>query len=718
MTVLVDERLLDDFQECVVDLISRTATEHQPAFMTYEERFWLLGSVLLGTPAIRGGGRPRDFPMGRARATAIRLTRLLRGCSGVWVGAGQRPNIKDGNAFDTVLAFQLIVLSPKLPWEMEPRSHKFWRIVIQRLLKIAVYSVALHGQSTLGLKEVGSELYSIRGSARYKLDVTRWLRRCYDVLALNSSESDVGKLDMTLPGQGQANEFRVLPAAAWLSGALARWVPEHPGGTFEVAGTPMTNAVEALKAIPIHLSQSKTRKVQGFLAQGRQLSIVRGLSAWSMRSSALLRERQIAERGRSFVVGDSDALVQVAHHWKPPVEKYAERLFEDLRESSVADSLPLIGTFPEIHCTLMREPEALYPPVYASVCTWNMYDFCTQREVYYEDREEEERAARDLLTANLIQGRRRGPNECWGLAGMVASKDREGQFLKMPWRARARTGEVYCGRAMLYSLAGKSWRQLTSEGLRDRLAERCELRRPCDEGGHPRITARSYAKERMKALSRAFGGNTWMLEDGAPVDHVLVRLDGTRVGSAFVGTAPLSRPGLGCALEGILIDMLLDSLTELLVGMYRDAGIKEWMVPLDQLYLGGDDLQMIVPTPLLVPWVECLRVATQRRPSDAGWEDLSWKLTGVQFPQPPPGTETLFEAPRKAHAHVDTLMEVLRKERETWLPASEDHWQRRPVRGLGDYPDNLTPWTAPLPNERFRTLFLLDEKTVTDPFRP
>ena len=96
------------FADMLIEGIDQTAIPAPVASLSHRDRFVLLTDALCGSPRIRGGARPRDFPFGSARKRSLDMVGLL------WMSeASHRLGTHDGSfrLIDFVVAMRLLAVA-------------------------------------------------------------------------------------------------------------------------------------------------------------------------------------------------------------------------------------------------------------------------------------------------------------------------------------------------------------------------------------------------------------------------------------------------------------------------------------------------------------------------------------------------------------------------------------------------------------------------------
>ncbi len=448
----------------------------------------------------------------------------------------------------------------------------------------------------------------------------------------------------------------------------------------------------------LHLVQLeiKGRGVQDFLAMGRTWSTTRGLSAWASQTTARLREQLIEVLGpnNAALLTDSDAIVLFAARADPrtstdpsdrdhpPVGDYqATKLrttavtvaagLETWDREQLLNALPVLTALPSVVLDALIPTKRLWPHLLIRAQSHTLLDFCVRSASWNADdsAKRAERRRKDAATLRFDYGEE--PSDladalCWGLRradAPIANADNP------PWLGAGVQGAMtYCPRAQLFSLAGKSWRQITAGGLRERM----------EAALHQPVAVYSHRSDRNRALAELGWLATGEGRTGANARaEVLVRIDGAGVGALFVETPPLTRGGLSQALERTLVDLWFSAVLGMMRELVAEHGTEgELVLPVDLFYVGGDDLQFLIPAQLFPKLLEQLRLGT--REVDATCDEVRWKLvaTGVLRARNGAGIGVHMpnDAEGAAHRRLTVLMAGMKELEVEKLPVWTDSW--------------------------------------------
>jgi hypothetical protein len=393
--------------------------------------------------------------------------------------------------------------------------------------------------------------------------------------------------------------------AALHAGSMADhgWSPKRTEGG-------IAEAVDRMLDTQVWLLRVKTHEVQKFLKRGTNLWMRRGASAWVSHSLAVAREL-LPELGafnppeetlRPFLLTDVDAVAGFACFSAPPCESLCSQLEKALEESFRREN-PKLWAFREAAPSLRDRDVALracFPRFRLESELFTLRSLCGIREWKSEDlleRERETARSEDRYSESRTLGLRLLEE---GTCAFVADDEGLLSVGEVPWR-RGELGNPsigWCG--IVWSLAGATYRAHTLQGLAAEL-DLPPLQLPRDHSDWRRLLG----------------------EEEGEVAYLM--LDGDMVGRKL-GTLPY----LSAIQAGL--DLLEKTQRGLLAGIQtacgaKADGLKLRTLPVELVYLGGDDLMVDLPSRYLDAFLE----GFSRNPDS----EEDWGFTGVALLVPP-----------------------------------------------------------------------------------
>jgi hypothetical protein len=549
----------------LIQALREGATPATPCFLSHRQRWRWLMDTLQGHPLIRGHQRPRDFPIDpaarRILATAIALQQLPLKAWPDGKQAEGHPNLGSwAYAFGAVV--EGLLAREREGHEKICRSAVQW--VIWTVLRAA------------GKASSAAACQRLAGTLGMTLnEMPLLLKRDASV----PKEAELYQIG--LPGE---DSLVAAAATAALLASIAA-TQEDPG---RIAGLHAEHSqVTELLNLRFWLVSLKPSKVQAFLSRARLSFLQRGASAWASQALALAREGLVsirAPRTRTWVlVTDVDALAEFITFTKPQARRLStalQRHFEGMwskgdvleaRMPRLAQVARRIGDSPE---DLQARLYTLPPFEVQASPALNLRQLCVGRPGL----------SKQGLKAKNDEGRGKGRIADWHPAPPVFDGPScpwvAGDRGRLPaqdllWLDGDRTKPTLGWSAMTWSLAGMTHRLMVHQGL-------------CEGLARPDLSLITKHPDWLEALRESDG------------DHAYLKLDGDGVG-VTLGTLPkLQASTVG-------LDILLHLQAGLLEGLNRVIGA--WQanhpgqplttLPLDLLYLGGDDLVCSLPAAYL-----------------------------------------------------------------------------------------------------------------------
>ena len=577
MTPIDRPRLLTS----IAEVLRRASVPIPTWHLAPRARWVMLRDSLLGHSPIRGGLRPRDLPFDPDAREAIHMAADVHGLEPYEVrraissGIGASPLQADGGPGSIAFHDWLVCYSALVEHRVarNPDRH-------EAVCRSAVYDCVTELRRGLGFNARGTDAP----------ERCPFVHRMLGLLGL--SQQDWSRLP-------KDNEDRYV---ARLGGLLRRCDPERiQKSSLDAPDQARLNELEAMR---FRLVTLKTSKVQDYLARGRYHWLMRGASTWCAQSLALSRDLVLSDEENAkglFLLSDSDAVVS----FLGPESITADGIAASLQKGVVAfwgdetrgeaDSdrrFPRLAAWRDrAWCAGVRPSSVMPDLVVACSEPISLANLCGPHAA--GDGPEPHRRMLQWRTDFV------GDPQC-----AYVEQDR-GLCCDTPeW---LRPGDPREPKAMgwtsvVWSLCGATFRTHAHEGLASELELPDLPLAPVDLG---------------KSLER------WGRQN-EPV--VYVKIDGDLVGQRFRKRRIPELSGLGLALVQSVFRRLVAAARQLLAasGSHPTAGL-----PLDLVYLGGDDLLCCVPQGLLRSLLESFG---GEQDLHGPWADMTFTFAAIELP--------------------------------------------------------------------------------------
>lgn len=575
--------------DLLVETLRDGATEASPWYLTHRQRWRWLIETLLGHPRLRGGQRPRDYPADaaslRAVSVAVQIHRLsLQGWSGM-------PRGSDCQYGSWLVVFSLMVEGCVMKACPNPEAAALsslqwavWQLL--RSLNAVEDDAAFHQViATLGLT-----------------------RQEFEALGRKPPKSCPGCDATCADSVAIAARAALIAARKADEEMLSDWACADGAGALRDRESDTALAVERMLSRPVWLLRLKTYKVQDLLRRSKPLWMARGASAWVSQALAMARELLPIQEAfelddycsRPLLVTDVDALAIFACYSPPPCESL-ERQLESSLQRDFNRQNPKLANFRMAHPALVAmdlDVLASYPKIRIWSEPMTIRDLCVpRREMDKKALEEERRTAAltDRYCESISLGLEQASSTCSFVnndRGLIAVGE-------VPWLRGEKDKEIgWCG--IVWSLAGPTYRAHTLQGLASWL-DLQPLQLPTDHHDWRRL------------LGEVDGGIAYLKLDGDRVGRTLGKLPYIKAIQAGLDLQETIQQGL---LAGI--DAVCDSI--------KDGGQVPKTLPVDLIYLGGDDLLLSLPVRHLGVFLEGFQ--TSERSSG------KWSFTGIAISVP------------------------------------------------------------------------------------
>jgi hypothetical protein len=353
----------------------------------------------------------------------------------------------------------------------------------------------------------------------------------------------------------------------------------------------------------------RTTDVQGYLARGKRHWLMRGASAWCSQSLSLARDLLLMDDGMEassppgagILLSDSDAIFSIVASASLTVEAVADRLEKRLRAfwgdraGGTPESdrrFPRFAEYRRIAIDEGVDPAGVMPVIKIQGSRpLTAVDLCTGRFSQFKSPDEVS-----------VTFQRAVPN---APACSFVTDDSRITLKSPPWlRDEDRRSPRPVGwTGIVWSLCGTTFRTHCHEGLSARL-----------RGVHLRIVPVNHG-DWLKTLT---------LSD-EPM--IYVKIDGDAIGARFRRTRIPRLPGLGLALADTVSRRLMAAVEA--VCRTSDQSEQPMCLPLDIVYLGGDDLLCCVPRSVLPTVLDAFG-----RPlaGDRKWRNVTFTFAAIELP--------------------------------------------------------------------------------------
>lgn len=645
---------MSDFLDVFEDVFSLVSAPTRIEYLDYEQNWRLLIQVLLGHPPIRGGIRPRDFPIGHHHERALQLASALCHARVPYaIGSYLRiPARGSYSLHEWCIAFALLSLE-----EERQVGYRFRiRIVLEKLQDVLYRADPERGRL---FHDTSCLMFGLRAPEMERVnpqqELFQQVQRRADVAALSAllshTSTPLSAGEGAILESGIDDKCRLVfeettvsrPSDHFRSHHLQRYLC----------------ALDELAAVDLWLITIKGNKIQKLLDRCKLSFIRRGASAWCSQSLALLRDELLCTPlldAPPMLLSDSDAVVTMvtAHEIdSTTMDEIARTILTDSMKSTGA----LTARFPKLQewrdqAEREIDPDGegenwralarVHPDFSIQVRQTNLLEMALDGQRWREDHEYEdaEGEARLISLRHDRPASVAGHEECDGLVGCKTYRD-EG-FRLPPWYEDH--NEKFGWEAVAYSMVGGIYRMTADRGLAADVEDLV----------HEPIDVRALWKRRCKALSKAKAITS--------LRTALVHIDGDRIGRLFIETPSIARPAHGIGLESMLRYRFVGAVKKLI------ERTKLPLLPVDLLYLGGDDLMLRLPADLLDEFADAFAQSVPRT-GDADCpldrlSELTFTIVAVEYDSVPRvyGNESRPpETTLKAMRRLSPLMKLAKK---------------------------------------------------------
>jgi len=565
----------------ICEVLRRASVPVPTWHLAPRDRWVMLRDTLLGHAPIRGGLRPRDLPFDPDAREAIHMAADVHGLEPYEVRKAitkevfQSPLQADGKpgtiAFRDWLVCYSALIEHRLRHEPDNRDQVY---------RSAVYDCIAELRRALGFNERGSDTP----------EQCPFVHRMLGLLGLSQQEWS------RLPAEGE--DRRVARLGSLLRTSDLRQIDRSK---FDTADQTQLSMLESKRFRVITI---KTSKVQEYLARGRYHWLMRGASTWCAQALALLRDLVLsdsAHAGGAFLLSDSDAIVSFLAPEGITVDGVAESLdrgvvafwADDTDGKAECDTrFPRLRAWRERARRVGVSPSSVMPDVVvACSAPITLADLCSLHKVGAGP----EPHRRVLGWGNVWEG----DSQC----GYVEDDRSLGTDAPEWLRPEGRKSSNAMGwTSIVWTLCGATFRTHAYEGLAAKLALPDLSLAPVDQG-------------------------KWLEGQGRQNEPlVYLKIDGDSIGDRFKSSRIPELPGLGLALVQSVFRRLVAAARDLLAAGGSSPAVG---LPLDIVYLGGDDLLCCVPQGLLPTLLESFgREQDSRDP----WASMTFTFAAIELP--------------------------------------------------------------------------------------
>lgn len=544
-------------------------------------RWVMLRDTLLGHAPIRGGLRPRDLPFDPDAREAISMAADVHGLEPYEVRAaipaevGSSPLQPEGKPGTIAFRDWIVCYSALVEYRLghAPDSH-------DQVCRQAVYDCIRELRRAMGLNERGAAEprhcpFVHRMLGLLGLSQQEWLR-----LSIDSNDRNLARVGALLR--------RYDPAAV-------------SQGRLDASDQAM---LSELKAMRFRLFTLKTSKVQDYLARGKYHWLMRGGSTWCAQALALSRDLVLSDEEHAqglFLLSDSDAIVSFLGPETASLDEMVSALEGNVRTFWGDDSEGFSESDTRFPRLAAWRNQARRAGVRPSSVMPDLVVACS-----------EPRSLADLCGPSAAgegpEPQRRTLRWNIGCADAppcaYVEKDRGLCLVTPEWLQPEdpRKPRAMGWTSLVWSLCGATFRTHAHEGLASELVLPDLVLAPVDLG---------------KSLER------WGRQNESVA---YVKIDGDSVGDRFRNRRVPELPGLGLALVQSVFRRVTNAAKKILAASGNSPATG---LPLDLVYLGGDDLLCRVPDGLLPALLDAFG---EELVSGDPWSDVTFTFAAIELP--------------------------------------------------------------------------------------
>lgn len=589
-----DHATAEDLLKALRQVSVRVPTWH----LTESERWHLFRDLLFGNVRVRGSLRPRDLPLDAACMQVLTAAASVQAMRPYEVTNG-RISFRH---WLTCFCLLHSVATKKKPSAKLPESQQLACVILELVISLLgtapppgtpLEAIAKHPFT--------QQLIGVLGLSQQEWD-SLWGRCDIDPASRSVSLARLAALVMAIPDPPQLATADRQKWHAELAGKLRQ------EGFPELHGEKKKALLASLDEQFCRQATLKIPGVQRYIAQGKNHWNFRGASAWCSQTLGVARDCFL-DASKGLMSSDSDAIVAA---WLP--ESADERTLNDAVKASMerlwslspATNDAMHARFPRLADWLTQEIEALRAedprispladtqlPGFSVRCkeSWSLLDICVRRvpkEPKIREAPVVPRPADDETT------------ECAHVIGHPPV------FSKYPPWLRPQGGKRRVGvAAVAWSLCGTTYRTHSHEGLCEAIGER---------------------KLRLQSVHHG----EWLETLGMPDSRLThLKLDGDGVGDKFREAPLADSTWLSMELARTMQHRLIAGVRETFAHHKQNyPTLEDRPLPIDVVYLGGDDLYVCLPWDLVDVFLDAFAADDMSRNP---WNNLTFTFIAARL---------------------------------------------------------------------------------------
>ncbi len=580
-----------ELAELVCRQLERVKAETLLPMLDACRRWQLLVELLLGHAKVRGG-RTRDYPFSQDRQDSCRIVALLRGRTR-WVKPWSAEVKIDVPDHLLVVALQMVVAS-----EIADRPHAELRTerFYSEGLRFLIQEIVAGGDSTMS--QALADQLGLGGNQTQDAKAWNWQSKpvkAANLLAALSCELHqsalIGESNATSGSLGRAS---IVPADRRPD--LTNLLRQRLG--------PSESLLQTLARSRVRIAGIQAKRVQALIDQCQRSFIQRGASFWISHNVARLRDHFVGdalscgtlivdnEAKTWFVLPPGPGEVSSSRQQQLDAleEVVREALYVETYQISprwVARHFPRLEPFVNAARAEGKSWPSGLPAVEISIRDSSLLDLAfdalspgTQPRDLTMDPDirvinpDGDSAEQDVNSAPPA-------STC---SGVFQHKRLADPDFAIPRWLRSNNGEGYGLAGIAYGLAAHTFARASADAIKTMIGARIGRAVQVPETQHELASIIGRALKRGEHEAST-----------SPLVHV--KLDGDDIGRLFLSHPSLWRPGVSMALEDLIRQAWIAAMASLIERFHLQH------VPALLIYLGGDDLLMTMPRPLVKPFM-------------------------------------------------------------------------------------------------------------------
>ncbi|MEH6626618.1 MAG: hypothetical protein V7739_09240 [Motiliproteus sp.] len=535
---------MDDKYRIFKKIIRAASTQVLVHQLSARNRWHLMLDVLRGTAPFRGG-RIRDFPLSEQRVSSEYLIELLS--RDIRTGTPRKYSASGNySLFDQITAVMLLEMATR-------SSQKYFGDIKDEDTKYTTAIIAL------ALLVFDDEICQKNAALQMGVSLFEW-ERLKNKKYVKKLFNDSASLAVFANYKFESTNYQEKRLE----------LIEH----FNVDA----KVLDIYDSFIIDIIYLKTRNVQKFLDNCKTHFMLRGASFWCSQIMTYARDIICGFSQSSLhIVIDSDSVIIIAGSAVPSRDCLFEKLYDGIIDQTNGRLLNrdlIFGRYPRLN-SLWRHCEITGTSMLAALpnigLDINRGKSLLSMVLDGQDLESKpESRWNNNNTLEFNSGERSAElsaPQCWGVNGEAAFTAADYRIPK--WYNSRSKDEEYGSAATIFSLADLTFRHQSLLEFQSWIEN--EIERP--------ISFSNYSKNIAKEL-------------GLKDKLTYLKLDGDSVGKIFSSTPFIARPRLSHLLEESMIHAILKTASDI-IEEFEFA-----IIPLNVLYLGGDDLFLSFPTDL------------------------------------------------------------------------------------------------------------------------